>query len=480
MARFQIRRYSEIARAMIARLLSRSVVSDIGDASVAKHVLVNTARSLDRAYYDMSVIRDEYDLAKCRGDALDARALEIEGIEDDDATRLGAEKAYGGAVVFWRLVAAGTVVIPAGTIVKTSSGRAFATVAQVQIEATSPAQIAGHAVGLDSPPVSIVALEAGAAGNVAIGAIVAFGSKPAGVDDLQNLAPTLFGRDREGDEDFYARLQSAIRRLGKVTRQAIIAAALKVRLDTGQRVISARKIDDFDELGRTAVYIDDGAGTAESTTEITGETVTTGLLGPPTHSAVGGEEFLRLDEWPVKTEAGVTITSSTRGALTAGATYFLSPTDGWIKFDPALVATEVITADYTAFTGLIAEVQKVLDGLESDPATYPGYDAAGSQVRVLAPTVLWQRFEATLVIKEGFDRAAVIAEATDLVARYYNQLPEGEDVIRTALIALIGPRTTSGTGLLGVADLTMPWPLENQPVDDDEVARILSTAIAIT
>ena len=150
----------------------------------------------------------------------------------------------------------------------------------------------------------------------------------------------------------------------------------------------------------------------------------------------------------------------------------MAPSNGWLKFEPALAAAEEIDADYTYFDGLIAEVQRVVDGDPADPDTYPGFAAHGAEIRVLPATVRWQRFDAVLAIAEGYDRAAVLVEAEDRVARYYNTGPIGRDVVVTALIALV-------KGIPGVEDLVLEWPLVNQPIGDDEVARIVETEIAI-
>lgn len=473
MARFAVRRYTELLRTMVARVLARASgigLRDIGDASAHKRVLASTARELDRTYYDMSLVRDEFDLRKCRGDALDERAKQIDGIEDDDATRILGLFAFGGSVVFSRVGTTGSVTIQRGTIVKSKTGLEFETVAQTQIDATSAQQIAGHGVGRDAAPVSVVARKIGTAGNVGIGSITAFGSKPAGVDEVTNLAPLSNGEDREQDEDFIERLLAAVARIGKCTRQAVAAAARKVKLASGQRVISAKLVEDFLVPGRKFLYIDDGAGTAKATAVVNNEVVTNGLLGPPPNTAVGGEEYLRLDYWPIDNTASFTVTSSVRGNITTTVT--LSPTDGWLYFSPPLQAAESITASYTRFTGLIAEVQKVLDGDEPDATNYPGFDAAGSEIQVLAPTVLQQDFECTIAIAETAAASTVQAEVKDRVARYYNTLPIGADVVWAALIAIVKDTP-------GVLDVVLTVPPANQPIADDEVARIVSTNIDV-
>lgn len=225
------------------------------------------------------------------------------------------------------------------------------------------------------------------------------------------------------------------------------------------------------------IIVDNGSGIAETPGSATWtmgpEIVTRGLVGPPADSAVGGEEYLNLDSYPVKVEVAPVITSSTRGALTLGTDVFLDPATGLLYFDPPLVATEVITASYTYFTGLIKEVQNVIYGDENDRENFPGYRAGGVRCRVLSPTVVSVSVEATLIFDEGVDAADVIADAETAVSEYINTLGISNDVVRNEIIDRV-------MGVPGIVDMNLILPSANVTILDDQIARALSANIDIS
>lgn len=262
MARFQTKRYDQILVQLLAKMVSRTGLSDISDSSVMKHLLASVARAIDELYYNASLLRDLFDINRATGDDLDQRAAEIlPGL----ITRLDAVKATGN-VVFSRQGTTGTTTIPIGTKVSTSGGQVFATTAVGSITATSPEQIAGHGVGRDSNLVSVVADVAGSDGNVASNTIVKFQQKPAGVDEVTNPSATANGADEESDDAFRNRLKQFVAGLARSTVNAIESGVLGVQdPDTGQTILFAHAVEDVVDRGEVILYIDDGTGSAEST-----------------------------------------------------------------------------------------------------------------------------------------------------------------------------------------------------------------------
>lgn len=262
MARFQTKRYDQILVQLLAKMVSRTGLSDISDSSVMKHLLASVARAIDELYYNASLLRDLFDINRATGDDLDQRAAEIlPGL----ITRLDAVKATGN-VVFSRQGTTGTTTIPIGTKVSTAGGQVFTTTAVGSITATSPEQIAGHGVGRDSNLVSVVADVAGSDGNVASNTIVKFQQKPAGVDEVTNPSATANGADEESDDAFRNRLKQFVAGLARSTVNAIESGVLGVQdPDTGQTILFAHAVEDVVDRGEVILYIDDGTGSAEST-----------------------------------------------------------------------------------------------------------------------------------------------------------------------------------------------------------------------
>jgi len=468
---FAPRRFEQILADKILRLVGRTALSDITDSSSVKQMLAASSREDDEIYFQMNNILDLFSIDTATGDDLDARAAEIQpGV----ITRIGARSANGTVVFSAAVAVTGTVTIPPGTKVKTTDGVSFTTTQSGEITPTSVEQIAGHGVGRDSAPVPVVADVPGADGNVVANTIIRFNAKPSGVDEVTNPLVTLNGRDQESDDSFRQRIKDYIAGLARCTVTALEVGVLGLEdEDTGASILFSKAVEDLINLGNVTLYIDDGTGAVETTDSVIGENVTEGLLGPPADSAVGGEEQLYLDNKPVKQSAGFTLTSSIRGALTSGVDYTLNPASGQLLFTPALVATEVITAGYTHYTGLIQEAQKVVDGDPNDVINYPGLRAAGVLVQVLAPTTVVITVTATVVVREGFDSVTALSDAENAVAGYINALGISDDVVRSEIIARI-------QSLDAIADVNVTVPAGNIAVLDDQLPRITSGNITIT
>ena len=454
MPQVQLKRFEQILEAILGRVVARSDLSDVADTSQFKTLAAGVSRELDEAYYQFTRLRDLFDLLKAQGEDLDARAKEI---QPGTISRILARKAIG-QVVFSRTLTTGTVTIPSGTVVKTGDGIIFTTTIQSQI-------LNGQT---SSVPVSVVAQDPGIAGNVVAGTIVKFGSKIPGVDAVTNAAGTTQGRDVESDDSFRGRLLNFIASLSRCTPEALEFLAVGSEDPTSSKVVQfARIVEDIVDLGNVILYIDDGAGTAaELGTPISGEVV----ISP----ALGGEEFLNLASFPVDIDTSTfTVTSSTRGALVLGTTFFVNPANGKLKFVPALTAGEIITADYTPFINLIAHVQKLVDGVETDRANFPGFRAAGVRVRVLSPTIVTISVQAVLSVITGTDLATAVTDAENAVLEYVNNVGISGDIILNEIIERI-------MGVSGVNDVSVVLPVGNVIVLDDQLPRITTANINIT
>jgi uncharacterized phage protein gp47/JayE len=473
MPKFVPKRHPQILEQMIARVVSRTDLSDVGDSSVVKHALAAAARADDQQYYQMSLLLQLFSIDKATGEDLDARAKDIQPAV---VTRYQALKATG-LVTFSRNGTSGTVSIPSGTKVKTTDGKSFTTTSSTSITATSPEQISGHGVGRDATPVATTADVGGAAGNVASDTIVKFGSKPAGVDEVTNQNPFLGGQDQETDDAFRARIKRYIAGLSRCTVGAF-ESNLEGATDpsTGKVIKFVKVVEDLESRGNVTVYVDDGTGAAESTAGVTGEIVTAALAGPPAGSAVGGEVYLYLANKPLKaTIAPVLVSSGVpgRGTLVLGVHYQVNYATGQLVFNPALAAGEIITAAYTHYTGLIQFAQKILDGDPNDRTTYPGLRAAGVLVSVKTPQILIQTLSMAVTTEDGYDQADVRTAVKDVVKAYVNALPISGDVVRNEIIRVV-------MEVPGVYNMTLASPASDIILLDDQLARTTDANITVS
>lgn len=537
MPRFQPKRHEQIFAQMIARLVARTNLSDVGDTSVWKHVLAACARQDDEQYYQMALLLQLFSIDTATGDDLDERAKDIQPAV---IYRVQAVKSTG-TVVFYRTGTTGTVVIPIGTKVKTADGRVFTTTTTGTITPTSAALIGGHSVGQDSGLVSVIADEAGLSGNASSGTVVKFESKPAGVDGVTNLTSFAWGLDKETDDHFRQRLKDFVRGLARCTVQAIEAGVVgQVDEDTGATILFANVVEDIIDRGNVYLYVDDGTGTAEAiedvavaltptltwngtTTVITADTseadvgdwirldgdgqwfeisvVTPGvsytILNPgsdtiptgstqsskasdiltegfsPTDEAVGGETRLRLDYYPIKEDLPIMLATDVQGNLVDGVDYTINPASGDIVMTSALVAGEQVVAGYTRYTGLIEFAQKVVDGDPNDRPNFPGLRAAGVLVRVWSPQVLIQNITAVVTVTEGYDQSLVVANAIQAVKDHINTLSISDDVILAAL-------TQKVMAVAGVRNVDFLTPTDDVIILDDQIARTTDANVDIT
>jgi len=469
--------YEQILQQMINVLVSRTPLNDITDSSVFKHMLAAPARELDEVYYQLGLIPDLFNLDTAQGEDLDRRAGEIQpGL----LTRTQAAKATG-TVVFSRTGTSGTVTIPTGTLVKTTDGTMFSTISDGTIAN-------GYS---SSGAVPATATVGGVSGNVASGTVTLFDSKPAGVDTVSNPANFIGGLDTESDDHFRARLKSYIRSLPRGTVESLEFAAIGVTIANGQRVAFAHVVEDDVYRGEVYLYLDDGNGTVEQSTLVTGENLTQGFGGGSGDAALGGEEFLYTNLKPLKVDqfnpsASVSLTSSgvgARGLLTYGTHYLLNDPAGEFKMTPALVTGEIITATYTAYGGLIAEVQKIIDGDPEDRTNYPGVRAAGVRVHCRPPQILQQGIHAFVLVAEGYVKGvpigggaytagSVLANVADAIRSYVNNLGISGDVLRAEIIAAI-------MAVPGVQNTQLFSPANDVILLDDQLPRVVATNILL-
>jgi uncharacterized phage protein gp47/JayE len=454
----QIKVHEQILQAVINHIVANTDLSDITDVSEFKTELAAVCRQLDEAYFQLSLLPDLFNLDKCFGDDLDRRALEIQPV----AISRRLAKKTTGTVVFGRSGSVGEVSIPAGTKVKTTTGVEFVTTADGVI-------LNGQTASAEVP---IIAVLSGTSGNVEEESIIRFGSKPSGVETVINPGTFTNGRDKESDPEFRARIKEYLANLSGSTLRALAFFAKQVELPSGQRVVYAKAVEDAIERGEVYLYIDDGSGTAESF-DTNAENLCEGLAGPPTDSAVGGEVRLFTDVKPLVPNMPLTVISDDRGTLTNGAEFTVNEANGQFNFDPPLATGEQVTADYTYFTGLIAEVQKVIDGDENDETNYPGIRAGGTRVTVLAPTVLQQVIDISLTIADGFDTTATRNAVKAAVTAYVNGQGISGDILRNDLIERI-------MGVDGVYNCTLNTPAADVLLLDDQLPRVTASNVTVT
>ena len=455
MPRFEPKSFSYFLQRMANRVVARSALTDLEEGGVLHTILSAAARELDDQSFQMVNLQRIWDIDTATGEDLDDRALDF---NPDKLERTGASFATG-LVEFARTGTTGTITVPAGTIVKVSGGGPeYATIASVQI-------LNGFTT---STTVGILAIVAGSAGVVDPGAINQLVAVT-GVETVTNPAVTLPGQDGETDAEFRSRMKAFLRSLPRGTPDALKFSVLSTFLDTFGRIVTVEVIElTGADLGQVLIYVDDGSGTIE---------VTATNFGTPevvVASAIGGEVRLFLSNIPLKLATAVNIEKNAV-TIVEGVDYTLNRASGQITLTTALIATDSIDAEYTWHTGLIQEAQKIVDGDATDRTNYPGYRAAGTQVFVIAPTVLQQIVVGAIIIEPPSigEAADIRAAVSSAINRYINGLGINGDVILTELIF-------HAQSVEGVADVEFSTPAANVIMGEGELARVIAANIDLT
>lgn len=475
MGQFQIKVYEEILDGQIAKVVARTDLTDINDGSSLKQVLAASSRSDDEQYFQMLNLLDLFDIDKATGEDLDERAKEIQAalqLAGGGVSRVQARRATG-AVVFSRTGTVGTVTIPIGTEVKVP---AVGAAADIVFTTTEEGTILGG--NQDSNSVDVRANLAGTSGNVDPTEIDGFVTKPSGVDSVSNPSALTNGLDQESDDEFRRRIKLSLKGLARCHPAGLEAAAVGVEDPggSGKTVVFANVVEDTVDRGEVTLYIDDGSGTAESTAAASNDTCD--LPG----GAAGGEVDIYTSNKPIKPGTIFTFEYDALGGgswvtLTEGTDYTLDRASGHIKltqasFPSGLTATDAIRATYTYFTGLIQEVQKVIDGDPADRSNYPGYRAAGVRVTVLSPSILQLTVTVNVTVRSGFSQTAAIDAVEAALSSYVNGLGISEDVILNEL-------RERAMAVEGIFDVNFLVPTANTVILDNQIARLIASNLTV-
>jgi uncharacterized phage protein gp47/JayE len=468
--------YPQILQNLIGTVAVRCGLTDVADSSAIKYLCAAFARVVDEIYFQIDNQRLSWDLQTSQGADLDNRAQELTA---GTIVRAAAVQAQG-SVVFYTLAPGASVTVAQGTAVTTADGtQTFVTTAPATIAPTNPPVIAGHAVGQDSAQTPVVAQTPGAVGNVPALSLTALGRKPVGVDGVINTAATAFGADTESDDSLTQRIRLYPATLARSTIQALEGSVLGAMDPTSAAIIRFSKIvEDPTRLGFSTLYVDDGSGNAERDgPQVSSENLCAALLGAKVvaggktyATAQGGEARLNLINYPVKGSEAVVLTSNRRGVLTVNSDYRLNFANGLVTFTPPLVAGDYILASYTYYVGLLALAQKIVDGDPQNPAKYPGYRAAGTQVIVATPQIVLQTVNASLSIDPAYDPDQVRAAVSAAMSTYINTQSIGRNVLTASLIA-------AAKSVAGVSNIALSVPGADVVVQSSQLARINPSSI---
>jgi len=131
---------------------------------------------------------------------------------------------------------------------------------------------------------------------------------------------------------------------------------------------------------------------------------------------------------------------------------------------------------YQYYTGLLRKVQRIVDGFEPDPASFPGRKAVGSAIEILPPLPVRVSVSLDVTTQDGVNLSEISDEIVSAVINYVSDLGVGEDVILSDIIVRV-------KSIMGVAAVTFISPSpsnERISISDSEKAFIEPTDISVT
>jgi len=451
-------------REMVARTVARSRLVGLTINSTIYHALSAASNEDAEQYVQMTRLRSVFSIDTATGSDLDERAKEIM------PGRLQRRRAIEATstVIFSRPGTAGTITIPVGSLVGAADAAGT-----IRFRTTAAGSILNGNTASASIP--IVAVEAGTRASVAAGTIVKMVTRIAGATTVTNPVKVSNGIDRESDAGYRSRIQIYTQALSRGTPWAIEGFARQVLMSDGRRVIFAHLYEPAAPTGTVTLYIDDGTGALE--------TYDSSYIGTPDTllaSALGGETNIYTSARPIRDD-GSFVVEVNGTPLVRGTDYALNTSLGQIElstasFPTGLAVADLVEAEYRFYTGLIREVQKVIDGDPSNRVQYPGVRASGIQVVVLAAAAIFQTIDASISVLSGFDPDVVAASVVEVLQDYVNTLNIGADVIVSEIIE----RAMSVTGMYNFRLISLSGAAADQVILDNQVARIASAGIAIS
>lgn len=185
-------------------------------------------------------------------------------------------------------------------------------------------------------------------------------------------------------------------------------------------------------------------------------------------NAESGANFFQTANFPiVKSSERIWVSPNQSGVdftiQVSDTDYILNTGTGQLEFTGSgLTAGSQVIAEYTFFTGLIASVQKIIDGDPNDPTNFPGLRCAGSKVLVDVPVIRRITININLTAASGSQQTNLIGLVSSVLTAYINGLGIGEDVILNEI-------RERAMAVNGVFDVSVSTPTSNITVLENEL-----------
>lgn len=487
----------EIFQELISIVVAQSELTDVNPGSALTHILGSVASEIELVELRLQDIRDSFSLDGASGKDLDYR---VQDLPPAGLSRQSASFARGAVLQFtFSDALEADLVIPAGSRFGAlgNSELIYSTVADVTVPEGSTVFPAADS----SSYVTVVCSLAGTTGNQAASQITRIISAPGEIVAVTNPVPISGGTEQESDESLRQRAKSYLASLSRITSEGLEFVVRSYVSPEGEQARHVGVIEDPLTPGMTEVVVDPGsAGIDEELLNVVPQPDTVldqgeeysweGKMPMVLHHNMcaleeikmsdiqiaiydkngeyglgAGKVVVNFDHIAVREFYGIPqdvnpfISVHERGHLYTDSFFPMNYAPNF-GYDPNVLAdkafktkpVEITLKPFLRYTGLVARVQRLIEGSPSNPSLYPGYRPAGCRVIVRLPLLQYVGgMEINLTLNEGLFVSDFQEEVRLEVANIVAELAPGESLKRAEIISRL-----MGLSYINNVEITSP------------------------
>lgn len=409
-----------ILRDLISKVVSRTELSDVSVGSTLFTLLNSVALEVANTEGRMANIRRGFSIQNASGSELDARVAELPPVGISRKRNINAS----GSVLKINRDPSDVLddlLIPAGSVVQRGdTGTQYRTASDNLILA-----------GEDSVDnVYIICTAAGDVGNCGEGVINTITSMPNGVISVENTGSISNGQTYEDDTSLRNRAIRYVNSIGRVSKSALEFLGTSYKSVDNVSFKFARVYEDPFNPAISELVVDDGTGLRNP-----------GYVVAERREIVvpaGGTNYM-THQRPAISPLNVGNFDIERDGVSLEITeqdYVSIPERGVVFFrDNFLQEGDIVAIrGVKVYTGLIADLQREIEGNVNNGTILTGFRAAGCRVRVVPPTITDFKVSVNVTVFQGEDPEIIKLRVRNAIIDYVNNIDIGKELIPSRLV----------------------------------------------
>lgn len=419
----------EILNSLRAGIIGRSELTDLNPVSALSIFLQAIAEELSSVERRIFILREGFYLRSARGADLDEHIAQLPPV---GITRIQQTNASATCLRIERDDTSTSLLIPLGSLVSSNTGIVYRTTESVILNV-------GESYVSN---VAITCTVAGTRGNAGIGLIRNIKNMPSNVTRVINEQPLTNGQDRESDEELRSRALLYLKSLTRCSRTMLEFLGTSFVGANGDRFSYAKLYEDPAQPGYSELVVDDGSGIAVEAVSKPGRTSTTNI-------SAGGQVVAWHDApatAPISSDSFIVWRNGDPlQQIQVGPYDYVSiPERGIVYFNEGVLQAgdRVFIQNYRVYTGLLAELQREVDGDPNNFDRLTGFRAAGTRVVVRPVRPEFVTFDISLLVSTAADYRLVETRMLIALENFINSLQPGQALYISKLIEVA--RSVSG------------------------------------